>query len=1094
MDDNAHGAPDQTAIALEALRAAVEDLRRRPVSVDADQLRAVVVAGLGEASAPPPNLLVTAIRRLDRIDARLDSLERAVTGADPAALRPASGQAGDAVVAQPLVLPAADPEALADALARRLAAAYEPAALSSGIHAGAPPWLVADVVATAKPLVADAARLVLEGGGREPSEELITLLVETAQAALDKAGSALAPLADLAPPLIPPGALQPDATGGSPGAPTGAPAEGSLGAVPLDARLVADAVATRVVETVRRTGSGPDPAVLASAVATEVVRRLGALPAATPPGRGLSALPVTTLLEAVARLEAEIGRAASAPEAVVGALGRLEAGVGALAAALEEDRLDQERALRAGLEEAGAVALAHARGATEGVVAVEARLAELDELVRALADELGRSGLRDTLRALGSVAEETRSGVLALAESTRAGSRAAGSLLDEALLSGLVQDVAAQRVVLAEAVAEIRSIASKSDAFRQIERRVSAIESGVSDLLQHAVALLSGDPSSDAAVAIARQDERLSELMGDVSTLRSTVTQLQDVPAALERNSGRLVAALPDAVATTVAHALDPLLDLVQTRQLNESTSLAAVSDRLRRLEERISELVEDPRGPVYELLEGRFAALEAAVGSSGSDELEPASAILARLDAIDHAVLALAGERGPFRTVLERIDALEHAALSERDATEELNDPEGPLTAIAIRLSAIEAGLRSLAGRDDLAERVVARLDGIDRSIVSLVADAPADGLGTRLDEIAATVSATRLALAGVIGPDGGISALAAQLADLRDAAGADGIDLHALASRLASLDDAFRGRPDPAPALTSMAKALDALMVDLQPGLTAKINDDQGQVLRSLQRTVEEIGDVGVRIAQLEAATRNASAATTETVVNAAAAVTARLDEVAAAARRGDPTAALEALERRISDLNAEVSRLAEHDRTGAEVDLGPVVRLLEAIAVEIDLLPPPTEPAAVVAPLAEQLAGLERVVREQADPTHALNEALSRLADLHLAVAELGELRDTVSEVMGGVDALGAAVAGVRARVDATAGVIDVGRRAADAAEVAAAGLASLRDGLVDLGAGSARTTDAATARLAALIETSVIQLTERLDHLSGLIERR
>src|SRR5688572_16213409 len=90
MDDESHGgAPaDQTSLELQALRGAIDDLRRRPVSVDADQLRSVIIASLSEAAAPPPNLLVTAIRRLDRIEARLESIESSLSGG----ALPAAGQ------------------------------------------------------------------------------------------------------------------------------------------------------------------------------------------------------------------------------------------------------------------------------------------------------------------------------------------------------------------------------------------------------------------------------------------------------------------------------------------------------------------------------------------------------------------------------------------------------------------------------------------------------------------------------------------------------------------------------------------------------------------------------------------------------------------------------------------------------------------------------------------------------------------------------------------------------------------------------------------------------------------------------------------
>ena len=66
---------DDLAIEVARLRVALDELQGRPIPLDADTLRDVITASISDASALQPNLLVTAIRRLDRVDARLESIE-----------------------------------------------------------------------------------------------------------------------------------------------------------------------------------------------------------------------------------------------------------------------------------------------------------------------------------------------------------------------------------------------------------------------------------------------------------------------------------------------------------------------------------------------------------------------------------------------------------------------------------------------------------------------------------------------------------------------------------------------------------------------------------------------------------------------------------------------------------------------------------------------------------------------------------------------------------------------------------------------------------------------------------------------------------
>ena len=356
------------AAELARLREAVDDLRRRPVPPDADQLRHVVTASLSEASAPPPNLLVTAIRRLDRLDARLESIEGALgsPGALPrggAITTVARGHAGSGPA--PPSYGAPDPEAIADALARRLAALL-PAPASTAPAAPAPVAgaTVQDLVDALRPLVPEASRSVLRRAGREPSPQAVEVLQQTALAALEEALRAVG------------ATVQPAALGRGPGAPSPArpqalgpaaapapPPPPSPPPPPVDVDALATSVAAQVAQALAEQLQPPpppppppepprapepppplDPAVVADAV-------IGRLAQQPPPQAVLSAMAMAPLLSAVGNVEAAVAQLAEPEAGVMVAVSRLEAGVEALARALEEDRSVQADEVRRGFDE-----------------------------------------------------------------------------------------------------------------------------------------------------------------------------------------------------------------------------------------------------------------------------------------------------------------------------------------------------------------------------------------------------------------------------------------------------------------------------------------------------------------------------------------------------------------------------------------------------------------------------------------------------------------------------------------------------------------------------------------------------------------------
>ena len=357
------GYAERVSIELARVRDALDDLRRRPLPLDAGTLRHVVTASLSEANAPPPNLLVTAIRRLDRVDARLESIEAAL--ASPGAL-PRGGTAGSGATparslgpASPVsyMAPPPDAEAIAEALARRLTGALSPPSATPADPGGtAPP----DVIAALRALIPGAARTVLRRSGREPSPQAVEVLQQTALLALEEA--AATPSAFAAPPggprPAPPVALAP-APVPAPVAPAPPPPP------PLDVAALASAVAARVTSALaaefRPASSAPppparqpDPPVSApppvdpKAVADAVVNRLAGQPA---PPAVVSPTAMAPLLSAVGNVEAAVARLAEPEADVMVAVDRLEAGVEALARALEDDRSAQAEEVRRGFVE-----------------------------------------------------------------------------------------------------------------------------------------------------------------------------------------------------------------------------------------------------------------------------------------------------------------------------------------------------------------------------------------------------------------------------------------------------------------------------------------------------------------------------------------------------------------------------------------------------------------------------------------------------------------------------------------------------------------------------------------------------------------------
>ncbi len=372
---------DGVAAELARLREALDDLRRRPIPLDADSLRHVVTASLAEASAPPPNLLVTAIRRLDRLDARLESIEGLLGG--PAALpRAGAGQRGDpgrgraptvaAPSQTPLPVPTSyvappDPEALADALARRLTGILS---ASGPAPSGADSATVEDLLAALRPLVPGAARAVLRRAGREPSPQAVEVLQQTAMNAIEVAADGLDPFA--APASRPVEASRfasPPALAPPPPIPALAPAPPPE---PVDVEALAGIIAERVAEAVVAAIPDPPPAPPApppvvepvkapperqeplpppvdpAVVADAVISRLAQQP---PPQAVLSPMAMAPLLSAVGNVEAAVAQLTAPEGGVVEAVDRLEAGVAALARALEEDRSAQAAEVRRGFAE-----------------------------------------------------------------------------------------------------------------------------------------------------------------------------------------------------------------------------------------------------------------------------------------------------------------------------------------------------------------------------------------------------------------------------------------------------------------------------------------------------------------------------------------------------------------------------------------------------------------------------------------------------------------------------------------------------------------------------------------------------------------------
>jgi len=370
----ATGYGDHWAHDLAQVRDALDDLRGRPVPLDAEALRRVVMAGLAEAGEPPPNLLVTAIRRLDRLDARLESIEAALggQGALPRGEEgPRSGVVrGRAPAATPppvsYMEPAPNPEAIAEALARRLAGVFSAQApMGRGIGQAA---TIEDLIVALRPLVPGVALAVLRRAGREPSPQAVEVLQQTALGALEEAADSFRLY-----PASTPGLARP--TDGrmfalhrppSPLAPPPATTVVAQVAPSLDVDDLAAAIAAQVTQALaagrhsladeepdEAAAAPPDPGPQAptfdpAAFADAVVGRLARQPL---PQAVVSPLAMAPLLSAVGNVEAAVARLEQPEADVVTAVDRLEAGVHALARALEDDRSIQSEEVKRGFDE-----------------------------------------------------------------------------------------------------------------------------------------------------------------------------------------------------------------------------------------------------------------------------------------------------------------------------------------------------------------------------------------------------------------------------------------------------------------------------------------------------------------------------------------------------------------------------------------------------------------------------------------------------------------------------------------------------------------------------------------------------------------------
>lgn len=337
---------DQVSTEFAKIREALEDLRRRPAPFDADTLRHIVAASLADAGAPPPNLLVTAIRRLDRLDARLENIEIALGGpggVPEGATRSLAleqpqepNQVSETAVSLPSA-PSPDSDAIADAVARRLTdllSAQTPIFGATRFN---------DLIAALRPLLYGAARNVLRRTGGEPSPQAIELLQRTALDALEAAAD-VAPL-PLATPALPAAVV------------AGADPVGESGSMPMTstppldlaelasviaaqvAAQVAAKVAAKVAETLdlyQRPSTTPlDQAALGTVVADAVLERFGHRPAES---TVLSPVDPGQLLSAVANVESAVAQMAVPTADIVASVERLQTSVDALVMAAEKDQ------------------------------------------------------------------------------------------------------------------------------------------------------------------------------------------------------------------------------------------------------------------------------------------------------------------------------------------------------------------------------------------------------------------------------------------------------------------------------------------------------------------------------------------------------------------------------------------------------------------------------------------------------------------------------------------------------------------------------------------------------------------------------------
>ena len=560
------------------------------------------------------------------------------------------------------------------------------------------------------------------------------------------------------------------------------------------------------------------------------------------------------------------------------------------------------------------------------------------------------------------------------------------------------------------------------------------IASQLAAIERQIAALGEGEPPDDDLL------ERLTVVLRDAAddNLLRTQRLVDNASASVTAAVGELRESWPD-----VAAALAPLHDRLAA--IEPGPQLDGLAHRVEQLREQLDELATS-QPATADVLVGLVQAGEAtqtrieSLGSAIHAMHESRPDITSSLQTIASLLDALRSYDTETRAELERLsqhvtasaspmtDEVRSLVLSLGDRIDALPQPaELDLTPVLQRLDAIPepSTIDLTPALDRLAEQVARigqqQLTDADRLSASLdersEQDANVQGLASRVEQLAATLAAKPTS-------DPGIDRLTGQLEQLRSLVTALA-DRSTVERALAEVEGVrtlvadLVARPTADPSVNRLGERIEQLAADLANAIASQPATLTGPV----EQLAQQVESVRALVAQV---------ADTPSTAPALEALTARLDEVAAAVTAVKPpdrnieriTTAVGELQTRLDAVAAAIAEPAD-DETGREIltRLDAVEEVRTGIALLLER--PAADPAveALGRDVTQRLDELAEAVTAEIPPDPGVEHMARALDQIRAAIAAIGE-RPTGEETLG---ALAGDVEAVRRRIDEVAAIV-------------------------------------------------------------------